>query len=61
MTDDLDARRIAAAASIATGMAGTAMPGYGYRPKRRLWALADHVIALGAHATPRSDRSALDP
>ena len=58
--DDHDARRRAAALGIATGMSGTPMPGYaGQVPTADLWALADHVIALGAHAE-RRDRSALD-
>ena len=59
-TDDPDARRRAAATSIATGMAGSPMPGYaGQVSAADLWALADHVIALGARAE-RRDRSALD-
>ena len=56
--DDPDARRRAAALSIATGMAGTAMPGYqGQVSDADLWALADRVVALGGNA--RTDRSAL--
>jgi cytochrome c len=59
-SDDPIARRRAAALSIATGMAGTGMPGYaGQLPDADVWALADHVVALGARAT-RRDRSALD-
>ena len=58
--DDLVARRLAAALSIATGMAGTAMPGYGGQVSEAdLWALADHVVELGARAE-RRDRSVLD-
>jgi mono/diheme cytochrome c family protein len=46
-TDDLDSRRRATAMSIATGMAGTAMPGYaGQVSDGDLWALADHVLSL---------------
>lgn len=46
-TDDADGRRRAAALSIATGLAGTAMPGYaGSITDAELWALADHVVAL---------------
>jgi mono/diheme cytochrome c family protein len=49
--DDLDARRRAAATSIATGIAGTPMPGYaGTLLEVDLWALADHVVELGANA-----------
>ncbi|MBA3457141.1 MAG: c-type cytochrome [Deltaproteobacteria bacterium] len=60
-TDDHAARRAATAMSIATGLTGTAMPGYaGSVPDADLWALADHVLALGARAT-RKDRSQLDP
>ncbi|MDB4956241.1 MAG: hypothetical protein JWO36_3810 [Myxococcales bacterium] len=60
-TDDADARRAAAAQSIATGMAGTAMPGYaGSVSDADLWALADHVIGFGGRAD-RADRSSLDP
>lgn len=47
--DDLDARRHAAVRSIATGLAGTPMPGFaGAVPDADLWALADHVVELGA-------------
>jgi len=53
---DADLRR-AAALSIATGRA--AMPAYsGALPDADLWALADHVVALGAGAQP--DRSRID-
>ena len=46
-TDDADARRRAAATSIATGMAGSPMPGFaGQVSDADLWALADHVIDL---------------
>lgn len=46
-TDDPAARRHAAALSIATGLAGTAMPGYaGTITDAEIWALADHVVAL---------------
>ena len=59
--DDLDTRRRAAMLSIATGMAGTAMPGFaGPISDADLWALADHVIALGANAKPHTN-AALDP
>ncbi len=59
-TDDVDARRRAAATSIATGMAGSPMPGYaGQIQVVDLWALADHVTFLGTRAA-RRDRSALD-
>jgi mono/diheme cytochrome c family protein len=63
-TDDPAARRHAAALSIATGL-GT-MPGYaGTLADAEIWALADHVVALGpaggANAAAASaDRSALD-
>jgi mono/diheme cytochrome c family protein len=50
--DSSDDRRRAAAWSIATGMTGTAMPGYaGQIANADLWALADRVVALGANAT----------
>jgi mono/diheme cytochrome c family protein len=53
---DGDARR-AAALAIATGR--TAMPGYaGAIPDADLWALADHVLALGRSATPRRELAA---
>ncbi len=58
--DDLETRRRAAVLSIATGMTGTPMPGFaGPVTEPELWAVADHVIALGARAA-RTDRSALD-
>jgi mono/diheme cytochrome c family protein len=51
---DGDVRR-AAALAIATGRA--AMPGYaGALPDADLWALADHVVALGAGAKPERNR-----
>ena len=59
-SDTTDARRRAAATSIATGMTGTTMPGYlGQISSDDLWALADHVVALGARAA-RRDRSSID-
>jgi mono/diheme cytochrome c family protein len=59
-TDDAEGRRRAAALDIATGLAGTPMPGYaGAISDADVWALADHVVALGANAKPR-DRSILD-
>jgi mono/diheme cytochrome c family protein len=59
-SDDANARWAAAAQSIATGMAGTSMPGYADQvPDADIWALADHVVALGARAE-RRDRSSLD-
>lgn len=49
------ATRRAAALSIATGLSGTAMPGYaGTLPDADLWALADHVVALAGRATSRA-------
>ncbi|MDB4961290.1 MAG: hypothetical protein JWP01_1289 [Myxococcales bacterium] len=60
-TDDRDTRRAAIAMSIATGLTGTAMPGYADSvPKAELWALADHVLSL-APRVGRTDRSQLDP
>jgi mono/diheme cytochrome c family protein len=58
--DDPAARRRAAALSIATGL-GT-MPGYaGTIADAEIWALADHVLALGGSTGARAtDRSALD-
>jgi mono/diheme cytochrome c family protein len=48
-----EALRSAAALSIATGMAGTAMPGYaGAVSDAELWALADHVVALAGDRSP---------
>ncbi len=59
-TDDHAARRTAIAMSVATGLTGTAMPGYaGSVADADLWALADHVLALGTRAG-RIDRSQLD-
>ncbi len=52
--------------SIATGLSGTAMPGYsGTLTHAQIWALADHVLALGTmggayDARGKRDRSALD-
>ncbi len=58
--DDQESRRRAAVLSIATGLSGTPMPGFaGPVTEPELWALADHVVALGANAA-RTDRSALD-
>lgn len=55
-----DAHRRAAALSIATGIAGTAMPGFaGTLPDADLWALADHVVAIAGR--PRNDRRDLHP
>ena len=60
-TDDLASRRRAAALSIATGLAGTAMPGYaGQIADADVWALADRVIDLGASARP-AGFAVLDP
>lgn len=56
--DTLQARREAAALSIATGLAGTPMPGYaGAIPDAEIRALADHVIALqrDVRVDPRLD------
>jgi mono/diheme cytochrome c family protein len=51
-TDDSDDRRRATAMSIATGLAGTAMPGYaGQVSDADLWALADHVLSLARKGT----------
>lgn len=59
-SDDPDARRKAMVLSIATGMAGTPMPGFaGPITEPELWALADHVLALNAGAKPRTS-AALD-
>jgi mono/diheme cytochrome c family protein len=58
--DDREARRRAAALSIATGMTGTAMPGYaGPTKEADIWALADFAVAQGAQAA-RTSR-AYDP
>jgi len=49
-----DAYPRAAAQSIATGLAGTEMPTFfGTLPEADLWALADHITAIGGH--PPSD------
>jgi len=54
-----DDPRRAAATSIALGLTGTAMPGYlGQLPEADLWALADHVVALGAHTV---DHATIQP
>ena len=58
-TDDIDARRFSAATSIVRGISGTAMPGYAQVPDVELWALADHVVAINAHAKP-PDRNTLE-
>ncbi len=58
-TDDAVARRFAAATSIERGIHGTAMPGYAQLPEADLWALADHVVAINAHAK-QPDRTTLD-
>jgi mono/diheme cytochrome c family protein len=63
-SDTPAARREAIALSIATGLSGTSMPGYaGTLTNAQIWALADHVLALGtaggAYRGAR-DRSALD-
>jgi cytochrome c553 len=51
-TDDSDDRRRATAMSIATGLAGTAMPGYaGQVSDADLWALADHVLSFARKGT----------
>jgi Cytochrome C oxidase, cbb3-type, subunit III/Cytochrome c554 and c-prime len=58
-SDTRDARRAAAAMSIATGISGTPMPGYhGTIPDDEIWALADHVVAINAPA--KLERSAMD-
>ncbi len=58
--DDHESRRLAAATSIATGLAGTPMPSFsGSLPDADIWAVADHVTEINARAR-RSDRSALD-
>ncbi|MGE0395129.1 MAG: cytochrome c [Kofleriaceae bacterium] len=65
-TDTPAARREAIAMSIATGLSGTSMPGYaGTLTDAQIWALADHVLAIGDRggaydARGRRDRSALD-
>jgi hypothetical protein len=59
-TDDHEGRRKAMVLSIATGLAGTPMPGFaGPVTEPELWALADHVLALNANARPRTS-AALD-
>jgi mono/diheme cytochrome c family protein len=59
-SDDAEGRRKAMVLSIATGMAGTPMPGFaGPVTEPELWALGDHVLALNANAKPRTT-AALD-
>jgi mono/diheme cytochrome c family protein len=54
----VDAYRLAAAQSIATGLAGTAMPSFaGTLAEADLWALADHLVAIGG----RGDRRTMNP
>ncbi|HUJ58975.1 MAG TPA: c-type cytochrome [Kofleriaceae bacterium] len=61
-SDDVAARRRAAVESIATGMAGTAMPGYaGEIADADLWALADRAIELELGERPAPARRALAP
>ena len=58
--DTPEARRHAAAMSIATGIAGTPMPGFhGTIPDADIYALADFVIAMRAKET-KVDRSTMD-
>ena len=58
--DTPEARRHAAALSIATGIAGTPMPGYlGAIPDDDIWALADYALALRVKE-PKLERSTLD-
>ncbi|MGE3456931.1 MAG: c-type cytochrome [Kofleriaceae bacterium] len=58
--DQPTTKRRAAALTIATGLAGTTMPGYsGTLTTAEIWALADHVLALGASAE-RADATTLD-
>lgn len=57
--DTLEARRQAAAMSIATGIAGTPMPGFhGTIPDADIYALADYVIAMRKET--KVDRSTMD-
>jgi len=59
-SDDAEGRRRAMVLSIATGMAGTPMPGFaGPVTDPDLWALADYVLELNANAKPRTS-AALD-
>lgn len=65
VTDTRDARREAIARSIATGLSGTAMPGYaGALTDAQIWALADHVLAIGerggAYREVTENRTVLD-
>jgi mono/diheme cytochrome c family protein len=58
-TDTTEARRAAIAMSIATGMAGSPMPGYrGAISDGEIWALADYVLSLRVPSAP--DRSVED-
>jgi cytochrome c553 len=58
-SDSLEARRAAAAMSIATGIAGTPMPGYaGSIPDEDLVALADYAVAF--YRPAKIDRSVMD-
>lgn len=58
-SDTPEARRAAAAMSIATGIAGTPMPGYrGTIPDPEIWALADYVVALNKPV--KLERSTMD-
>ncbi|HET9623504.1 MAG TPA: c-type cytochrome [Kofleriaceae bacterium] len=55
-----DAYRAAAAMSIAAGLAGTAMPSYaGTIDRGEIWALADHVVAIGPAHDPPTGRANL--
>ena len=57
--DTPEARRHAAAMSIATGIAGTPMPGYmGTIPEEDIWALADYALALRIET--KLERSTMD-
>ncbi|MDQ3335522.1 MAG: c-type cytochrome [Myxococcota bacterium] len=59
-TDTAEARRVAAAMSIATGIAGTPMPGYaGTIPDEDIWALADYALSLRVKEA-KIDRSTMD-
>lgn len=59
VVDTADARRAAAAMSIATGISGTPMPGYhGTIPDNEIWALADHVLSLAKPV--KLERSTMD-
>jgi mono/diheme cytochrome c family protein len=57
-----EAYRLAAARSIAAGLAGTTMPSYaGTLGEADLWALADHVVAIARRTGQRDDRRAMNP